>query len=373
MRERIFGLDLLRCTAILLVLLSHTLYILFQSELALSIAIYAAVIGVEAFFVLSGFLIGSLLIKMHYREDVTTFASVKLFLIRRWFRTLPNYYLILVISVILLYLSSRPAPISGLRLLCYPFFLQNLLTLETNAFFGVSWSLCIEEWFYLLFPFALLLAQHFVKDKKKSLLYTILAFLLIPLLLRIAVSTGSDIPWDAGFRKLTFLRLDAIAIGVFAAYIQYHFNGFWNKHKIRLAVTGSLALCLLMALFYYKFIANFIVSFNEIGDSGLFLKTFFFTLLSFAIAAFLPSLAIIPSNTKNYLSRFITSISLTSYAIYLLHPLVIMLVYSMMEHKIIPDNNLLTFWLIWAISIAGSYLLYHLFEKRMTTIRDRFS
>ena len=57
-------------------------------------------IGVELFFVLSGFLIGGILIKIFDNTEFT-FADVRRFWIRRWFRTLPNYWLILSINIII--------------------------------------------------------------------------------------------------------------------------------------------------------------------------------------------------------------------------------------------------------------------------------
>lgn len=372
MKQRIFGLDLLRCIAILLVVTSHTLPIISPTDLAITISIYSAVIGVEAFFVLSGFLIGSIIIRLHYREEGTSLASVKAFLIRRWFRTLPNYFLILLISIVLIFILDAEIPFSYARLISYFFFLQNSVTLETNRFFGVSWTLAIEEWFYLLFPFALLLFQKFFREKKTSLVWTILTFLIFPLALRIVLAIATDIPWDAGFRKLTFTRLDAIGAGVLAAYISHHYSEFWTKNVSMLAIMGTVVFSLLMLVFYYKFILIYNMNANETADSGLFLKTIFFTLLSFALAALIPSLIRIRANAGNLLIKAITTISLISYALYLLHPLVMMMVFISMQNKVIPQNNALAFCLIWIISLGASYVLYHVYEKRMTALRERF-
>lgn len=55
---RIFGLDVLRTVAILLVLLAHTIPSIEKTNIITTISLFSAVIGVELFFVLSGFLIG---------------------------------------------------------------------------------------------------------------------------------------------------------------------------------------------------------------------------------------------------------------------------------------------------------------------------
>ncbi len=372
MTDRIFGLDFMRCVAILLVITSHTLPILFQTEWAITTSIYFAVLGVESFFVLSGFLIGSILIRMHCQKKVTSFGDVRMFLIRRWFRTLPNYFLVLLISIALIFLLEQPWPFNNIRFFSYLFFLQNSVTLETNAFFGVSWSLCIEEWFYFLFPFTLVLSQRFFEGKKTSFLWTTITFLALPLVLRLILAVETSIPWDAGFRKLTFIRLDAIATGVLMAYLYNHFKDFLNKHSLLFALSGCTSLVFLMSIFYGKFILIYNMNGVETADTGLFLKTIFFTLISFSIAALIPMLMNVLENPKNYFVKFITTISLISYALYLLHPLVMMMVFTMMQGKIIPQNNGLIFSLIWIISIGVSYLLYYHFEKRMTALRERF-
>ena len=79
-KVRVFGLDFLRCIAIILVLIAHTFSLKFQNPTLETITFYSGLIGVEVFFVLSGFLIGSILIKTHNYSGVTSFSSIKSFL-----------------------------------------------------------------------------------------------------------------------------------------------------------------------------------------------------------------------------------------------------------------------------------------------------
>lgn len=93
---RIIGLDITRSVAILLVMFCHSsCFYTINNNCMEYIFTFAGVWGVELFFALSGFLIGGIIIKnivnVSY-EDVL--KEIKIFWIRRWFRTLPLYYLI---------------------------------------------------------------------------------------------------------------------------------------------------------------------------------------------------------------------------------------------------------------------------------------
>ena len=100
--SRIYGLDILRAFAILFVVLDHSKHTLQNSNSEIISGIsqsyswyirYLVFDGVSIFFVLSGFLIGSILIKTFDRGDLS-FKSLVNFWIKRWMRTLPNYLFI---------------------------------------------------------------------------------------------------------------------------------------------------------------------------------------------------------------------------------------------------------------------------------------
>ena len=141
-KNRIFGLDLLRAIAILLVLFVHSKHFL-PKNIAHFLNKYILIDGVGLFFVLSGFLIGGIFIK-DFEKDIS-FKSLLNFWKRRWYRTLPNYFLIL--SSLLL-LSIPEIDFANFK---YFIFLQNLYS-PISPFFTESWSLSIEEWFYLTAP-----------------------------------------------------------------------------------------------------------------------------------------------------------------------------------------------------------------------------
>jgi peptidoglycan/LPS O-acetylase OafA/YrhL len=163
--SRIPELDGLRGTAIFLVILFHYT----GGETAIPTGTFAAYLqrftimgwtGVDLFFVLSGFLIGGILM------DVKTSDSYyKTFYLRRFFRIIPVYYVWILAYILLMGVSSRfvqaqsfsgRAPILGFAIYEHFLFLQNLLLVGlpgiAGAWFGHTWSLAVEEQFYLISP-----------------------------------------------------------------------------------------------------------------------------------------------------------------------------------------------------------------------------
>jgi len=104
LKNRIFGLDVIRALAILLVLCSHSTLLLFpdNKHILITVIQFFGTVGVDLFFVLSGFLIGTIILKQ-LQKGHTKFKDFGYFWVRRWFRTLPNYFLILLLNIALLF------------------------------------------------------------------------------------------------------------------------------------------------------------------------------------------------------------------------------------------------------------------------------
>jgi peptidoglycan/LPS O-acetylase OafA/YrhL len=126
--------------------------------------------GVDLFFVLSGFLIGGIL--MDARESASYYGT---FYARRFFRIIPIYYLWITTYIVLIGLAgariqalsnSGVAPPLGFPVYSYYAFLQNFSTSGfpglAGAWFGHLWSLAVEEQFYLIAP----LVVRFVAPRK---------------------------------------------------------------------------------------------------------------------------------------------------------------------------------------------------------------
>lgn len=356
--SRVYGLDVFRAVAILFVVIGHGRFMIGH---ALPGFPYVRLIdGVELFFVLSGFLIGSILIKLFEKNGSLTLSQISHFWKRRWLRTLPNYYLVLLLNVLLVYLGLTYGDISQFNWKFF-FFLQNFNTYFTD-FFWESWSLTIEEWFYILTPLAIFILYKILNGKvipKYILLLMICFFMVPPLAYRISLSPEQVDPFwfDVKFRKVVLTRLDAIMFGVLFAWIKFYYSGLWKKIAIPFFITGLLVI-------YTS------LHFHLLQPTGLFSKTIYFSLTGLAAAMMLP----LADSKKNFTTKFgkaITHISLISYSMYLLNLGIIAGLIRMNFPPSTAAEGLITYIIFWASLIVFSTLLYKYFEKPVMDLRDR--
>ena len=212
LRERVLGLDMLRSLAIVLVLVSH-----FANSVSIwyglappRTVILLGDLGVELFFALSGFLIGRILLDIV--RQAPTLRSLRTFLVRRWMRTLPAYLAWLLVLAVLF---PPPAHL-GWYLLRFATMTQNLARpMPADYWFAVAWSLSVEEWFYLLFGSAAIIAVIALR-RRWAIWLPLAAMLLGPFVLRLCVPAYLD--FATGFSKMVPFRLDEIGYGVVLAW-----------------------------------------------------------------------------------------------------------------------------------------------------------
>ncbi|MGS2727823.1 acyltransferase family protein [Psychroserpens sp. BH13MA-6] len=363
--KRIFGLDIMRAVAILLVVASHAIWIFPPTKTIFSeLLSVAGLLGVEIFFVLSGFLIGRLIFKQFTTTDFS-FNSVLYFWIRRWFRTLPNYYLILLFNIVLAIILGIALPDSIWK---YGVFIQNLAW-EMPLFFGESWSLPIEEFAYIIGPLLLYIVLIFNWKIKRSKLFLIITCFIIILFTITKILYNAHHPntnmmfWNVNLKAVTIYRIDAIYYGVLASYVAMTYQKFWSKVKyLSLILGGVMFLALNIGVPALQLF---------IEDYPFFWNVMYLPINSLAIALVLPYLSQIQSAPKVIMYP-ITLISLISYSMYLLHYSVIL---QLMKH-IMPTEGLSSLQIILyllgyvGLTIIASYGLYQFFEKPMTNLRD---
>jgi peptidoglycan/LPS O-acetylase OafA/YrhL len=237
------GLDVARSIAILAVYVAH-LGSEFASGASETALVFIGAMGVELFFALSGFLIGRLLIAL--AEGGVTPRRVGRFWARRWLRTLPLYY------VVWLAMSWRFDLWHWRDLL----FLQNFYPEQSQALV-VSWSLVMEEFFYLLFPL-FLLAATLAARRKAIGAWGVLAVALAEIVAcnaarLVALSGAFGLIHDTSFHTAPLMRLDCAAYGVAAAALVALLRSppaasrsRWSLPLVATCVVGFVAICTLL-------------------------------------------------------------------------------------------------------------------------------
>lgn len=363
--NRIFGLDVLRAFAVLCVVYGHG-YRLIDHAIPSEIYKLPVFDGVTMFFVLSGFLIGRILLRTIAKDDFNGKMLIE-FWIRRWFRTIPNYLLVLTFLIIVNYLSSQAQPGALIR---YFFFSQNIASPHPD-FFPEAWSLTVEEWFYLLTPIPLYLSTKLRKiDRRNLILFWIAGVILSVTAFRFyrayhfGYLTVDD--WDISLRKQVLTRLDSLMYGVFGAYVSLYHPNLWHKAANKGFLAGIIFL--LCDKFFFSF-----------THSLFYLNYFKLTLAAVGTLLLLPRLSALKRNT-GWAVNTITFISLISYSMYLLNLTPVQGVILPVVMRNLPHLYwrfgqhiiLIQYIMYWVITLAGSFLLYHYFERPMTALRERY-
>lgn len=242
--ERNFGLDVARAGAIGLVLVDHlAIYVWQPAPSAQRWFFPLGFLGVELFFVLSGFLIGQILLSMAAAAGQMSLRLALDFWLRRWIRTLPNYYLFLAF----LALSPNASPSWE-----YLVFAQNLCG-PTPDFFPISWSLAVEEWFYLLLPLLALALSFFTPSPVRAIMLAALVLFATSVSLRTFLGPG--LKWEEEVRRVVMFRFDALMLGVLLAAIFLHRRRWFDRLRSTwtlLTSVLSLAIVYLITMTQYQ-------------------------------------------------------------------------------------------------------------------------
>ena len=364
MQNRNLGLDMVRSLSIIMVIISHSKFFFLPHVQDRTFLLNLSIVGlyaVEMFFALSGFLIGQILMEefIPYRDR----AHLVRFYLRRWLRTLPAYYLVLT-SIVLLnrYFSSDQNWHWS-----HFVFLQNLYPTEID-FFGVSWTLSIEEWFYLLTPLILLVVIRKTEHAATRLpLFLLASVLLFPLVRWIYVEHYNP-SWDIGVRKFFPVRFDALFIGISMAWIRVFFPLLYKK----LSGGFTFSLCLTGLISIGIFFANGFPN-PKYLDSSQFARVWSFSLISIFLSvslAFIEQNCFINKTMVNFAPTriFFTRTSRYAYMIYLLHLDVFILLFPKTT-SLFSGAMWLAFGLLCIVPVA--IFLHHIFEKPIMDLRDR--
>lgn len=332
-------IDGLRALAVLPVIFFHAGFELFSGGF----------VGVDIFFVISGYLITSIILK----DIENNKFSINSFYLRRARRILPALFFVTILCIPASYLALTPGDMKnfGQSLVAVSTFSSNILFyLESDYFGGASdlkplihtWSLAVEEQFYIFFPL-LLLAFH--KFKRKITLSLFIFLFLISFLSANLATLLPNRPMlaSAAFYHLPF-RAWELLIGVFCAYAT-NIN-FFNKNFFTREMTPLLGAFLIIIS---------VTSFDKTTPFPSF----------YALAPTLGTALIILSPNKGTLIYkilslpFLVGIGLISYSFYLWHQPI----FAFARHLSMYDLSNLEKYILIFISLIMAYVSWRYVEK----------
>lgn len=316
-------------------------------------------LGVDMFFVLSGFLITSLLLQeWHFDRKI----SLKNFYIRRLFRLMPAVFFIslLLFGYAFAFLDESAASntFKGIWLtLSYNsnwFYAFNFAS--ANNPLGVTWSLAIEEQFYLVFPVLLYFALRYKFSNRQIVSILIVSIILIAVHRKILADQGAS-------TQLLYYssdtRADALLIGCVTAFV-YSYNLLPFKK-----IEGYLKIFAVISLIFLIFM-------NATADASdtILYNQALYSFVALAVSALLIILLVYKARFAVKALSFapLVWIGRVSYGLYLWHWTIRYFVYG---NKILPESYAQLAFVIFA-SFFFTILSYYCIEKPFLKLKNRF-
>jgi peptidoglycan/LPS O-acetylase OafA/YrhL len=346
-RTRLIQLDVLRAIACGLVIISHSPSV--PGNALMQALARGGWVGVDLFFVLSGFLVTSLLFN-EYSEN--GYVRPGRFAIRRALKIYPTFYVFLLVTTLCIaVLANDLSNISMARICAEVFFVQNYF----DSTWGHTWSLAVEEHFYIAVILLVWICSRFGSGNPfRHWPLLVFAVCLVTLGLRIIFAQKlTTVP------QATHLRCDAMAMGILLAHFwsfrQHSFVEFSNRYRVILLCVGLLLLLPPFLLHWrdYSWIRVFGLTFNYLGSGAILL-------------------AVIPMDLSRsgWFARSLAWVGTFSYSIYVWHAVVA----TWINPRLQPHLAGISLHLPWIVSILLSVVLgvvvAHLVEVPMLKLRD---
>ncbi len=328
--------------------------------------------GMDLFFILSGFLIGMIL--LHSLDKENKGGGIIRFYIRRSFRTFPLYYVVLTLLVVIFPLTMAQKS----NLIWEYLYLTNYGDAARNTrVMSWGWSLCVEEHFYLAVPIFIIALHRF---RSHAMRISILAVMwLSALAIRLYILFSSPVPLKgfALFQSLyirTHTRFDILVAGIFLAYLQSYFGPQIKKSLSRFPVRMVLWSVTLVCL------ATLVIRPPILGSRPLFAVFAWGTITSIMYIPLILLLVNADGWFQRFCSRpFFLRLATVGYGIYLVHIPVGLFILPVMKTLAasfdLPESVIWCLMLFTLVSISAvvAYVFHLLVEKPALYLRDRIA
>lgn len=324
--KRLASLDAVRGIAALSVAIPH--FFLFQDYKS-DVLEFISIVAVEVFFVLSGVVLAPQLMRCVRSGSL---SDVRVFYLRRWMRTLPPYIIVLAGMAIV---ADNVATAEFFR---YLFFVRNFVSVsDAGDFFMPAWSLAVEEWFYFIFPvFLVALTRANVRPVAAAMVF------LATFLVAKIVASALFPELFANARRIVVLRVDAICFGFLLSFA----IGAIADPKRRIAPWAAVACALSLALAYAA---------AQLHQVMLFV---------YAAAIFAATLIALSARIEGafrihpLVTRITSFLATTSYMVYLVHVLLIIVLARTLDQVAIPAR-----FAIYLVALLSFCWLFYLFVE----------
>jgi peptidoglycan/LPS O-acetylase OafA/YrhL len=317
-------------------------------------------LGVDLFFALSGFLIGRILLRIGGGIELP--RVVVGFWGRRWLRTLPLYYVVLIAHLlIVLYHEDH---VREVLVIVSPYVYFGQCFFSRPVFFFVeSWSLAVEECFYLVFPLIVAGVTKFGVKSLHSYVVCGLFMLLAPVLIRLSLDPTVTRTWLYDVYMITAYRLDSIAWGVLAAAVSLHRSALWERWRYPGLLLG------LTLLFFDRWTLT-----HGHGTTVGYMLDWHFLIAGLGCVLVLPWCSLKKTLPYPWMERAIDALAAYSYGLYLVHMMVIRGVRSFFEARISQSGPWA--WFVASLVLALSFLLavalHRWLERPCLALRERW-
>jgi peptidoglycan/LPS O-acetylase OafA/YrhL len=206
-------LDLLRLVAIGMTVLAHTPSVVARVP-GLRLMQNSLWLGVDLFMLISGWLLGGQLLREQAKGGIATFR----FYVKRWFRTLPAYWFMLALLYHLPHAPEFRGPLPLWDVVAHATFIHVYAGMNH---YMVSWSLCVEEHFYLLLPLLIGVTR---RASVRSMVLLVVALEVLAVVTRaLAFGPTQSIP------GLSHQRCDGLFLGFLFAFIDVRAPALWAR------------------------------------------------------------------------------------------------------------------------------------------------